>query len=192
MGKDFEEKARREGWDLENMSRFEKSDFQVSMAIDYLKKEPKSAIIKAYLFGMVKSLFAPGIIDLSYLLNIERPHFFYTEGRTFIERTLNFIRNMQGVFGYAVIGSLIAMAFMRFLQLWGFLQFIRNNIWEGLFLFLIISYFLLVSGPFGYAKYRLPFEPILIIFMAIGINQIYRQYFYRQRSKKYSIGGSKT
>ncbi|MDY7035585.1 MAG: glycosyltransferase family 39 protein [Thermodesulfobacteriota bacterium] len=169
---EFQEKAKKKQLDFKMANPFEVSDLQVEMAIDYLKREPKMAIIKAWIFGVVKNLFAPAIIDLSYLLDIERPHFFYTEGKTLIERALNFMKNMQGFFGWAVIGSLITLILMRFIQLWGFIQAIRINLWKGLLLCLIVFYFLLVSGPIGYAKYRLPFEPIMIILMAIGIRSL--------------------
>ena len=144
-----------------------------------LKKEPKIAIIKAWAFGMAKNLFAPAIIDLSYLLNIERPHFFYTEGKTLIDRAWNFIRNMKGFFGWAVIGSLVAMIIFRSLQLWGLILSVWHRRWEGILLFLIPFYFLFISGPVGYAKYRLPFEPLLIVLMAIGIKSLAR--FYKTR-----------
>ncbi|MBW1769199.1 MAG: glycosyltransferase family 39 protein, partial [Deltaproteobacteria bacterium] len=179
---EFQEKAEEEGIDIQNLSPFEKSDLQVEMALDILGKEPKSAIIKAWVFGIIKNIFSPAIIDLSYLLDIERPHFFYSEGATLLERARNFILNMPGFFGWAVIGSLVIMVLTRFLLLWGFIITMRHRLWEGLFLFLIILYFLLVSGPVGYAKYRLPFEPALIILMAIGIKSLAR--FYKTRPRR--------
>ena len=177
--REFQEKAEREGFDYKKADVFEVSDFQTGMAIEYLKKEPKIAIIKAWAFGMAKNLFAPAIIDLSYLLNIERPHFFYTEGKTLIDRAWNFIRNMKGFFGWAVIGSLVAMIIFRSLQLWGLILSVWHRRWEGILLFLIPFYFLFISGPVGYAKYRLPFEPLLIVLMAIGIKSLAR--FYKTR-----------
>ena len=185
--KAFSEKSGEEGIDLERIGPFEKSDRQVKMAIEYLKEEPKGAIIKAWLFGMAKNLFSPAIIDFSYLLDIERPHFFYTEGKALFERGWNFIRNMRGFFGWAVVGSLVILIVTRFIQLWGFFLMLRKKKWEALFCFLIISYFLIISGPVGYAKYRLPIEPILIILMAIGIKSlILTTDTHRQRK---SVGG---
>ena len=171
--REFQGKARKEGLDLTKIAPFEKSDNQVEMAIDYLKKAPKGAIAKAWIFGIIKNLFAPAIIDLSYLLNIERPHFFYTQGKRFFDRALNFVRNIKGFFGWVVVISLITLVLTRLLQLWGLVQALRYRIWDGIFLFMIMLYFLLLSGPVGYAKYRLPIEPILIILMAVGIKELY-------------------
>jgi len=169
----FKEKAAKADLNAKKANPFEVSDFQVKMAMDYLREEPKTAIAKAWVFGMAKNLFAPSIIDFSYLLNIERSHFFYTEGGTTLERAWNFVKGMKGWFAWAVIGSLLVLGLSRILQIWGAMQLMKRKNWEGFFLLLIIGYFLLVSGPVGYAKYRLPFEPILIIFLAIGIKDLH-------------------
>ena len=115
---DFTDWIDKEGLDIKKLDPFEKNDLQVGMAIDILKNEPKSAIIKAWLFGATKNLFAPAIIDFSYLLNIERPHFFYTAGKTLIERGWNFIRSIKGFFGWVVIVSIFGLIASRLFQLW--------------------------------------------------------------------------
>jgi 4-amino-4-deoxy-L-arabinose transferase-like glycosyltransferase len=176
----FKEKAAKANLDLKKASPFEVSDFQVEMAIDYLGEEPKTAIAKAWFFGMAKNLFAPSIIDFSYLLDIERPHFFYTEGRTTLERAWNFVTGMKGWFAWAVIGSMVLLVLSRTVQVWGLIYLFRRKPWEGFFLVLIVGYFLIVSGPVGYAKYRLPFEPILIVLLAVGL----RDLFLRLRKKR--------
>jgi len=169
----FKEKAAEANLDPNKANPFEVSDFQVKMAMDYLQEEPKTAIAKAWFFGMVKNLLAPSIIDFSYLLKIERPHFFYTEGRTTLERAWNFMAGMKGWFGWAVLGSMVLLGLARMVQVWGLVRMFRRNPWECLFLVFIIVYFLIVSGPVGYAKYRLPFEPILIVLLAAGVKDIY-------------------
>jgi len=168
----FKEKAAQANLDLKKTSPFEVSDLQVRMAMDYLRDEPKAAIAKAWFFGMMKNLFAPSIIDFSYLLRIERPHFFYTEGRTTLERAWNFLKGMKGWFGWAVIGSMVLLGVSRVFQVWGLIHLFRRKPWECLFLVVIVGYFLMVSGPVGYAKYRLPFEPILIVFLAVGLRDL--------------------
>jgi hypothetical protein len=168
----FAEKLEREGIRSEALDPFEKSDLQVETAMEYLSKEPKTAILKAWAFGMTKNLFSPAVVDMSYLLNIERPHFFYTKGRTLLERGWNFIKSIKGFLGWAIMGSLVWMTIIRPIQFAGWVMTVRRKPWEGLILGLIMGYFLLVSGPVGYAKYRLPFEPVLIVFLAIGLMEM--------------------
>ena len=176
----FEKKILEAGVDLQKISPFEKSELMVAMALDYLKEEPKAAIIKSWMMGMAKNLFSPAIIDLSYLLNIERPHFFYSKGKTLFERGFNFIHSMPGFFGWTVVVSIAFLLLARLIQLYGLFINVRHNKWEGMVLLLLVTYFLFVSGPVGYAKYRLPFEPILIILMTIGIKSF--PLLYKRRS----------
>ena len=171
----FSKRAKQQGWDLSSMKPFDKSDQQVKMALDILKTEPKDAIIKAWFFGMVKNLLAPAVIDLSYLLNIERPHFFYTEGKTLWKRAWNFVRQMRGFFAWLVVGSMVSLVVARLVQTWGLILLVKKDIWRAMLLSLIIGYFLILSGPVGYAKYRLPYEPILVVFLAIGIKDTWQR-----------------
>jgi len=45
----------------------------------------------------------------------------------------------------------------------------KNYKTEFIFFLTIILYFLIINGPIGSAKYRIPFEPILIIYLAFSI-----------------------
>jgi len=177
----FDKEAQAAASHVDFSNPFEKSDFQVKMALGYLKEEPKSAIIKAWLFGMTKNLFAPAIIDLSYLLKIERPHFFYTGGKTLYERGITFLRSLKGWFGFAVLANMTVLLLARLIQVWGLILLMKAKIWEGTLFFLTIAYFLLVSGPVGYAKYRLPLEPVLIILLGIGMADLYLRLFQNRR-----------
>ncbi len=173
----FKERAEKEGLDLIVTDPFERSDLKVKMAVEYLRQEPKSAILKAWIFGGAKNLFSPAIIDLSYLLRVKRPHFFYTKGTTFLERAWNFLKGMQGFFGWAVIENIIALVLSRLIQVWGLVILLRHKTWEAVFLTSIILYFLVILGPVGYAKYRLPVEPLLIVLLSIGIRDLYTRFF---------------
>lgn len=171
----FEERAEKEGFEHRKEGPFEVNDFQLRMAVEYLKEEPVSAIAKAWSVGAAKNLFAPAVVDMSYLLGIERPHFSYTEGKNVIEQTWNFVVGTRGVFSLALVASMMLIAVSRVLQLWGLSLLLRKDPWKGSFFLLIIGYFLLVSGPVGYAKYRLPFEPILTVLLAVGIKDLIRR-----------------
>jgi hypothetical protein len=35
----------------------------------------------------------------------------------------------------------------------------------------VIAYFLAVSGPVGYAKYRLPYEPVFVLLTALAVER---------------------
>ena len=83
---------------------------------------------------------------------------------------------MEGPFAWVVVGSIVTMILVRLLQLGGFIMIVHTRVWYGICLLLIVLYFLIISGPVGYAKYRLPFEPVLIVLLAIGIKGLYRKH----------------
>ncbi|RPI74710.1 MAG: hypothetical protein EHM45_17645 [Desulfobacteraceae bacterium] len=177
---EFQASALKQGHDLKTMRPFSKADLQAQWALEALKAEPKSAIVKAWITGITKNLFAPALVDFSYLLNIERPHFFYMQGESIVARIFHFIKGMKGIFSLFFFFSLFLMGIFRLLQLWGLILLCRKNLWASGFMVLIISYFLLISGPVGYAKYRLPFEPILIVLTAVGIMDLFRKWTNRK------------
>lgn len=172
----FREKAGKEGLDPGKMNPFVKSDYKTKMAFEFLREAPKAAIAKAWFFGIIKNLFAPAAIDFSYLLKISRPHFFYTEGKTLFARGWNLIRGIKGWFRWALIGSIVGLVISRLIQVLGFVLLFQKRKWEAGLCVLIIGYFLALSGPVGYAKYRLPFEPILIVLLAIGLRDLWERW----------------
>jgi 4-amino-4-deoxy-L-arabinose transferase-like glycosyltransferase len=173
------------GVDLQTGNPFEISSFQTELAKDYLRREPFGAIAKAWFLGTVKNLFAPAVVDLTYLLRIDRPHFFATPGVTVLERGKNFILSSGG-FGVIMVLNMAIICLFRLLQLGGLVVLARRGqIWLALLCAGLISYFLLISGPVGYTKYRLPFEPILSILAAVTLNELWYE-FKKRRSRDVS------
>ncbi|MEW6664784.1 MAG: glycosyltransferase family 39 protein [Thermodesulfobacteriota bacterium] len=172
-GEEFRERAKKEGLDTSHANPLDVDALQVKMAVEYLRQEPVSAFLKAWAVGALKNLFAPALVDMSGLMGIERPRFFSVEGRTTPEKVWNFVRSIQGTFGWVVIGSMIWLLAARAVDLWGLVMVMRERLWEGALMCLVILYYLVISGPVGYAKYRLPIEPILIVLLAIGIRDLY-------------------
>jgi|GEM_PF-2905720 len=167
--------ADKAGVDLSNGNPFEVSRFERKLAEKHLASEPLSAVIKAWFYGMTKNLFAPAMVDFSNLLLINRSRFFATPGATLPERAKNFIRSTGGL-GLLLVVSMIVIAVFRILQLGGLYLMVKSGRrWEACLFSLIIAYFLLASGPVGYAKYRLPLEPILAVLAAISMAWIYEK-----------------
>jgi hypothetical protein len=51
----------------------------------------------------------------------------------------------------------------------GFIMLARDKPWAALVAGALIAYFLLLNGPVASPKYRLPIEPMLIVFAAIPL-----------------------
>ena len=74
-------------------------------------------------------------------------------------------------FTLAWLAALIVLGISRLVQLGGLVLGVRQKDTRGpiLFLFFVALYFLAVNGPIGYAKYRLPMEPTLIVLLVAGL-----------------------
>ena len=95
-----------------------------------------------------------------------------SSGSRLAEKTWNFLNNNDQRFVLWVTLGLIGSAACLVLQVSGWLILLRKMFWPALFGSLAILYFLLINGPVERAKYRLPFEPILIIFQSVAVIEI--------------------
>lgn len=164
---------------------FESSAMLSSMAKALLVDIGPCKILKAWVIGSAINLFSPAIMSVPRISRIERPSFYMTEGKTFYQKIFNFITHTKaGLFVLVFLVSGILTALVRVVQLIG--VFITAKPFgiplpPSLFLLATIGYFLAVTGPITGVKYRLPFEPILIIYLSSGLLFLYDRFM-----KKYS------
>ncbi|MDA0665046.1 MAG: hypothetical protein O3B08_19725, partial [Proteobacteria bacterium] len=72
-------------------------------------------------------------------------------------------------------GLLFALAF-SLAQLYGLICLFRISPWAAIFAMLCVGYFLAINGPVGSPKYRLPFEPVLILLSGLAFLDIVRRF----------------
>lgn len=136
--------------------------------LEYLLSASPLSVAKAWFFGAMKNIFVPVTVELAYIFKMDWTHFYESPGTSAPEQAFNFIfRNKNKVYSTMLITSLLTMLLFRIVQVYGGWKFFnqdREIFWISC---LIIAYFLIISGPVGYAKYRLPFEPILIMLTAL-------------------------
>lgn len=136
-----------------------------------LRSSPFS-IAKAWFWGAVKNLFTPVAVELAYILDMKWSHFSETPGKGFVEQSFNFLfHNENKVYSLMLAGGIVLTLAFRLAQLFGALICVRTR--PGIFILglVVTAYFLLVSGPVGYAKYRLPYEPLFILFTALAVGR---------------------
>ncbi len=123
-----------------------------------------STIFKCVLYGSMKTLLLPSFSEFKYYLNFKPELSFYrTEGRNFLIRIKNyFFSNNNTIYSFLVILFFSITLFLRLVQFKYFLRLFYENKSIFIFFLIYISYFLIVSGPIGSARYRLPFEIIFI------------------------------
>jgi len=151
--------------------------------IEYLLQASPLSIAKAWFWGAMKNIFSPPFIELSYMLKMEWTHFYDSSGNSFPVQALNFIfKNKNRTYSIFLFFGILIILFFRLIQTAGVWLLWRKDKTALFFFLLIIGYVLGISGPVGYAKYRLPFEPILVLFTAIAFDR-----FSRWKSKKVSV-----
>ncbi len=124
--------------------------------------------------GAVRGFFLTSFREMGQQLRLNVNFFSTVPGKSFSVRLKKlFSEATHGGFLAIWLGAQLALLLSRLVQFGGFLQGLRNPDLRpmAVFLFVTAIYFLAVNGPIGYAKYRLPLEPALIIFLTMGLSR---------------------
>jgi hypothetical protein len=155
---------------------FELAAAQVAFAKQEFKKIPLQSIVKAWLYGAALNLGTPAVVMDPRVRAYNRKSLMDSNGTSLTGRLWSFLDgNDPNYLTWVVIG-LIASVFCVALQFYGWIVLLRHAVWPAVFGALAIGYFLLINGPIGTPKYRLPFEPILIVFQALALLALYRRF----------------
>jgi len=133
-----------------------------------LRAAPVSAIARAWADGMAQNLFSPALPLDPRIYLTPHPSLISMPGVGTVDRVITYIKASPRVFVLALGLGLAGSAITSLLQLGGFIWLARRKPWAAALAALCIAYFLLVSGPIGSAKYRIPFEPVLVVLTAVA------------------------
>jgi len=165
---------------------FDHSSYQVNVAKEILLKFGFINIFKAWTVGSVINLLAPSSAYMPIVRSMEHPSFYDTMGDGFIDKLWNYIGDSDGFIYLLIltIGTGISALFLL-LALAGVVRAvikIKNgeerhfSLVIVFILFMLIVYFLIITGPVIGIKYRLPLEPVLILFATYFLNEtIFKQ-----------------
>jgi len=157
------------GFDATKLNPFEVDRLRRNMAIEELLKIPVTRLLKVWAQGAAISLFSPSVLSHGRVRALPRPSFYQTPGKNLVERARHYLFDDPGWFQAIVIlalaASLISVIF-QLLGLWRMFQLSRIAFFSSL---LYVGYFLALSGPTAGPKYRMPYEPIMIILFALGL-----------------------
>ncbi len=161
-----------EGRTFEEMNDFEQSRAFAQIGLEALGRYPVSAIVKAWMNGAAINLAAPAVAIDVRVRALPHPSFDATQGGSLLQQVTNFLTQTSAAY-LLIMGSGIVLSFLFLgLQAYGGVVLVRSTPWVAVFALLCIGYFLAVNGPVGSPKYRLPFEPILIVLTAIALTSI--------------------
>ena len=145
----------------------------VKYSINEILSYNLSSIFKAMIYGITKNIFTPTFLDMTYWFNWEKTSFSATKGKSFLEQSKNFLlENKENNFFIFFIVTFCVLLVSRMLEFYGFLSYFKKDVMLSIYFLLIISYFLILIGPIGHAKYRIPFEFIFSVYLSITIKKI--------------------
>ncbi len=145
----------------------------VKYSINEILSYNLSSIFKAMIYGITKNIFTPTFLDMTYWFNWEKTSFSATKGNSFLEQSKNFLlENNENNFFIFFIVTFCVLLVSRMLEFYGFLSYFKKDVMLSIYFLLIISYFLILIGPIGHAKYRIPFEFIFSVYLSITIKKI--------------------
>jgi len=162
---------------------FERSAYQTNVGKQVLLEFGFINILKAWAVGSVVNLLAPSVAFSPALRSMDHPSFYGTKGDGIVDKIFNYIKNSNGFFYLSIlmIGTVISIVF-TILAIAGALKMVfefKTVIVATLLI--LVGYFLAITGPVVGVKYRLPIEPILILFVTYFINE----YFSKIRKNPY-------
>ena len=128
--------------------------------IDYSNAEIKKAILNypletilVGLEGAIMTLFTPGTGQYPRMLNIKKDNY-------------DIYKNIFNSLGF------VWLLLLSFFAIYGLIKMDKNIFY--LFIVLIIMYLIIASsGPGSYSRFRIPFMPLIIIFICFGFKKLF-------------------
>ncbi|MBT5399093.1 hypothetical protein HOL24_00970 [bacterium] len=158
------------------LNPFEKSAYRANVGKEILLEFGFVRILKAWVVGSVINLMAPSVAFAPALRSIEHPSFYSTKGNGAIDKLFNYVKSSNGSFYllFLAIGTIASIIFTMsaFLGIFKSASELPHVIIT--ILLLLVSYFLIITGPIIGVKYRLPIEPILTLFATYFLNTVYK------------------
>ncbi len=149
-----------------------KENLAVKYTFEELRKYQLSSLIKANLAGSIKTIFTPSYVDIGYFYKLKKISFSSTDGFSFLEQSLNFIKKIYktNLIYFIFLGlNLILIFLVRLIEIYGLIISFKKNTKVSILSILIIFFFIFLLGPLGAPKYRIPFEIFFSIYFSYGI-----------------------
>jgi len=152
---------------------FASSSYQANVGKELLFEFGFMNILKAWVVGSTINLLAPSVAYAPALRAMEHPSFYETEGSGIVDKLLQYIKNSSGLLYLSIlaVGTIISIIFTILSLLGLFKIFSSVSLVTTTSLILLVCYFLAITGPIIGVKYRLPIDPILLLFIVNFLNR---------------------
>ncbi|MEX2614514.1 MAG: hypothetical protein WD767_00290 [Alphaproteobacteria bacterium] len=176
LGASIERRIETEGLLEADATPFQRSALFQEHALRALWEYPPGAVAKAWLNGALINLTAPAIAVDPRIRQLPHASFDSTAGDGIVAQARNMLAGSSAAYIAAMAGGLVFAALFSVAQLYGLVCLFRIAPWAAIFATLCAGYFLAINGPVGSPKYRLPFEPVLILLSGLAFLDIARRF----------------
>jgi 4-amino-4-deoxy-L-arabinose transferase-like glycosyltransferase len=163
------------GLSEEGLNPFEIDALRRRRALEELLQIPVTRLIKVWVQGAAINLLSPSVLSDARVRALPRPSFYATPGKGLFGRAWAYFFGDPGWFQIVVLVGLAGSVLAFLLQLWGLAALFRFSRLAAIGAILFVAYFLAISGPTAGPKYRMPFEPVMIVLFALGLEAAARR-----------------
>ena len=162
-----------QGHDAGAVHNFTKNRIMTSFSLARLSEIPLRDIAGSWGSGMAVNLMSPAIGTDPRVRAMPHPSFIGTSHLDHLSRIALYIQEASPVYLAVVAVGMVGAVLASLLQIYGFVLLSRVSGWMAFLGVAGMLYFLLISGPITAPKYRLPFEPVLIILQAMALVKLW-------------------
>ena len=164
---------------------FEVSRYKSKISITRLLEIDSTKIAYSWLLGSTLNLISSGVMVMPRIRELPHRSFYKTPGESIVKKVINFISSADSLIYLVVVAiANIVSLFLFLIKLIGCYSLVKNpsqykGRWVVFFIFGIIAYFLLITGPIIGVKYTLPIESLLTVLLVIGLSRLklFRRFF---------------
>ena len=166
----------RDDYTMSDTNEFENSSYKIKISKELFESLGFLNILKSWSVGAIINLLAPSVSHSPAVRSIPHPSFYRTPGNGIVEKLINYVTNTNGLLYLSIIftGLVLSLIFV-IVTIYGLYTFIKYELHNSknkevfIFLLLVVSYFVLITGPVVGVKYRLPIEPVFTLFFSYAI-----------------------
>ena len=158
---------------VQELEPFEASATMMEHVYQELEHMSATTLAKAWATGAMLNLGAPALLTEPRIRALNEKSLINTAGSGLFDRVVSFVRGNNSWYVFWAIAAIALSVISCMLQFAGLIIALRLYFWPAIFGCLIVAYFLLINGPIGAPKYRLPFEPVMIIFQAVALTSFF-------------------
>ena len=156
-----------------------------NIKINFFKNNIKdvklTSFVETWIDGGLKLLLTPSVVETFYNLKVPKDSFSKIKEKYFLNKVKIYIlENSNKLFSIMMIISLLVGIFLKLIvSIFIFSNFKKYKKLNIIFLLLLFTTLALV-GPLGSARYRLIFEPFLIIYLVLLLDNFKKIKFFEK------------